>query len=138
MPLNHCVVRVRQSGRIGSFFIVVKEKFQRRGIANQLIHKNLDFAQRNYNYLTLSTYDTIEYEAAIHLYNKHGFKVFYKKGDKRWMSKSFNKRGAIVCALLHYIFPIMPHLEFIFSGAILGYLYKKLLRRNTRSNIILY
>jgi len=114
---------------IPDLFIVVKEKFQGEGLANKLMEKNLHFAKENYNFLTLSTYLRKEYEPALHLYGKYGFKYLRKRGEHYWMYVSFNRKGKVFCKLLPLAFPVLPYLSYLFSGGIFRSGYKKLFRR---------
>lgn len=90
-----------------SLFMVVKERYQGKGIGNRLIKKEIKFASKTYNFLTLSTFDNGKYDAAIHLYRKFGFQLFLRKKTKIWMCISFNSRGKIICNLLPTIYPVI-------------------------------
>jgi GNAT superfamily N-acetyltransferase len=90
-----------------TLFIIVKERYQGKGIGNRLIKKEIEFASKTYNFLTLSTFDNGKYDVAIYLYRKFGFQLFLKKKAKIWMCISFNSRGKIICKLLPTIYPVI-------------------------------
>lgn len=93
-----------QYGFIPNLFVVVKEKYQGMGVGNKLLEKNLSFAKQNYNFLTLATRDTKEYESALHLYEKHNFKYFRRQGRHVRMYIPFTKKGEIVGRFLSPIY----------------------------------
>lgn len=98
----------RQYGLIPSLFIVVKEKYQGAGIGDKLLKKNISHARKKYDFLTLATWDRKEYQAAIHLYNKCGFRTFYKKEGQIRMCICFNRKGEFVRRLLPLIYSTFP------------------------------
>jgi len=113
---------------IPDLFIVVKEKYQGMKFGDELMEKNLRFAEENYDFLTLSTYRKEEYQAPLHLYNKHGFKDLYRKGNHVWMYIPFNRKGRIICRLLPFILPVLPYLSSLFSGQIFLQVFNRLFR----------
>lgn len=118
---------------IPDLFIVVKEKYQGLHLSNNLMEKNLNFARENYDFLTLSTYLRKDYEAALHLYEKYGFKYLRRQGEHYWMHISFNRKGEIACKLLPLLIsPVLPFLSHLFSGRIFRAGYKKLFQRRTK------
>lgn len=119
-------------GFIPDLFIVIKEKYQAKHLGNELMAKNLNFAQRNYSYLTLSTYQTEEYAAARHLYRKFGFRHLRQQGTHCWMYLPFNWRGEILCKLLPFIFPILPYLHALLTGHIFIAAYRRLFWRRVK------
>lgn len=119
-------------GFLPALFIVVKSKYQGMNLGNQLMEKNLDFARRHYSYLTLSTEKNDEYNAALHLYQKHGFKHLYHRGNRYWMYIFFNGKGEMICRLLPFVLPVLPYLSSLFSGQILVQVYKRLFRRKIK------
>ena len=100
-----------QYGFIPSVFIVVKDKYQGMGLGNKLVEKNVSFARKQYDLLTLATWDRKEYEAAIHLYNKHGFRIFNKRGGQMRMCICFNRKGRFIQSLLPLIYSVSPALN---------------------------
>jgi GNAT superfamily N-acetyltransferase len=96
-----------QFGFIPNLFIVVKEKYHGMGLANKLLEKNISHARKKYNFLTLTTWERKEYEAALHLYKKHGFKLFYRKGARLRMCISFNRKGDIARKFLPLIYLVL-------------------------------
>lgn len=124
------IVGIRMTyGFIPELFIVVKEEYQGMHLSNELMEKELHFAQENYNFLTLSTYLKKEYEAALYLYEKYGFKYLRKRRDHYWMYIPFNGKGKIIGRLLPFIYPLLPYLSSLFSGRILVRVYRRLFRR---------
>src|SRR4030042_3034953 len=93
-----------QYGFIPSLFIVVKEKHQGTGVGDKLLKKNISYARKKYNFLTLATWEKREYKAALHLYRRHGFKLFYKRGPHLRMCIFFNRKGEIARKLLPLIY----------------------------------
>ncbi len=90
-----------------TLFIIVKERYQGKGIGNKLMKKEIEFASKTYSFLILSTFDNGKYDAAIHLYRKFGFRLFLKKNTKIWMCISLNSTGKIICELLPTIYPVI-------------------------------
>lgn len=89
---------------IPNLFIVVKAKYQGMGLGSKLLEKDMSFAHKKYSFLTLATRDTKEYEAALHLYKKHGFKIFHKDGHHIRMYIHFNKKGEIASRLAALVY----------------------------------
>ncbi len=124
------IVGIRMTyGFIPELFIVVKGEYQGMHLGNELMGKELHFAQRDYSYLTLSTHQTEEYTAAMRLYQKVGFKVFRCKGNHLWMYIPFNKKGKIIGRFLPFIYPVLPYLSYLRSGDIFRLGYRRLFRR---------
>lgn len=121
-------------GFLPALFIVVKSKYQGMNLGNQLMEKNLDFARRHYSYLTLSTEKNDEYNAALHLYQKHGFKHLYRRGNRYWMYISFNGKGEMICRLLPLVFPVLPYLYAMLTGQIFVAAYRRLRRRSVKQH----
>jgi GNAT superfamily N-acetyltransferase len=96
-----------QYGFIPNLFIVVKGKYQDKGLANRLLEKDIAYARQKYNFLTLATWERKEYEGALHLYKKHGFKLFYKRGPHIRMYISFNTKGDITRRFLRYFYIVL-------------------------------
>jgi GNAT superfamily N-acetyltransferase len=104
-----------QYGFIPSLFIVVKKKYQGLGLGNKLLEKNISYARKKYNFLSLDTWQQPEYDAAQHIYIKHGFRPVYKKGNHLWMCIPFNKRGNMVRNFLPLIYTVLPVIFALYS-----------------------
>jgi len=109
-----------QYGFIPSLFIVVKEKYQGLGLGHKLLETNISYARKKYNFLSLDTWQRPEYDAALHIYKKHGFRPVYKKGSHIWMCIPFNKKGNMVRNFLPLIYTVLP---------VISALYSKIIRR---------
>lgn len=107
-----------QYGFIPNLFIVVEGKYQDKGLANRLLEKNISYARTRYNLLTLATWERKEYEAAFHLYKKHGFRLFYKRGPHIRMYICFNRKGAITLRFLRYFYFVLSAFRGLRSGLI--------------------
>lgn len=119
-------------GFIPDLFIVVKHQYQGYHFGEKLMEINLRFATTNYSFLILSTYMRQEYEAAIHLYKKHGFKDLFCQGDHCWMYISFNIKGKLICRILPYILPILPFLSYLVTGKLFKIVYGKILKKKKK------
>ena len=75
--------------------------------------KEIKYANDTYNFLTLSTYDTDTYSAALHLYKKYGFQLCLRNKTKVWLCIAFNLKGKLICYILPVIFLINYYLIFI-------------------------
>ncbi len=95
------------SNLLPCLFVVVRREFQGQGVANALLSKQMDYAAKHRHFLTLSTYASGDYEAALHLYAKYGFREFRARSGKRWLCRSFTGFGRTVCAALPVVLPVL-------------------------------
>ena len=77
-------------------FLVIKKMYQGRGLGQSLLYRVLQRAmERNYSYIQLSVAKANL--VAIHLYNKHGFKIISSMkvdgNDSYYMIKPLSFRG---------------------------------------------
>jgi len=87
-----------------TLFIVVKKEYQGKGVGDRLMKKEIEYARGIHSFLTLSTFDNGNYDAAIHLYKKWGFESFSRSGSKIWMCTPFDSKGKAICISLPLIF----------------------------------
>jgi ribosomal protein S18 acetylase RimI-like enzyme len=87
-----------------TLFIVVKKEYQDKRVGDRLMKKEIEYARKAHSFLTLSTFDNGNYDAAIHLYKKWDFELFSRSGSKIWMCTSFNSKGKVICISLPFIF----------------------------------
>lgn len=92
-------------------FISVKPYFRRRGVGNKMLQNVITFTKERYRCLTLTTYKSEEYNPAVNLYLKNGFRIYSSRvGDQYYMCLPFCRRGEIACRFLSlfYIFCYSP------------------------------
>lgn len=110
---------VKTQPNVPSCFFVVKSEYQGKGFGYKLGRDVLEYTKMNYNYLTLYTMETEEYNPARRLYDKLGFKTFYpfyrkrlyQKLSQRWMCVHFNWRGKVICDFLPIIYPLSSYMS---------------------------
>ncbi len=89
-------------------FLIVKAKFQGRGLSKQIVSNTIAYAKgRGYSFLLL-TVDR-ENTPALTLYLKTGAKVVYEADNVYRMGYRFNWRGKAICKV---IMPILFHIYF--------------------------
>jgi len=131
---------VKTQPLIPSCFFLVKDEYQGKGFGSKLGRDVLEYAKGNYNYLTLYTMETKEYEPARHLYNKLGFRTFYPFYRKRiyqklnqcWMCLYFNGKGKVICTFLPIIYPLSPYMSLLLSMRTPRQVYKRLFKRDKK------
>jgi len=95
-----------------TLFIVVKERYQGKGVGNKLMSREIEYAKISYDLLTLSTYNNGKYDQAIHLYRKFGFQVYLRRETKIWMCTAFNFKGKIICKFLPIYHAVIYYLSY--------------------------
>lgn len=83
-----------------TLFIVVKARFQGRGLGSELVESIIRLSKESYDFICLTVLK--ENRRALSLYRKNGFAIYYDKGEEYWMSLPFNRKGQILSRLLPF------------------------------------